>query len=78
MSTTLAKPAEMADRKWYVCLLYTSPLELRHRVDHVRVQHLAGGVHHGHLAAHAVAGVQTLLSLIHISTRCSTGCPSSR
>ena len=33
-------------------------LELGHRVDDVRVQHLAGGVHDGDLAAHAVAGVQ--------------------
>ena len=34
------------------------PLEFRHRVYHVGIQHLAGGVHHGNLAAHAVAGVQ--------------------
>ena len=34
------------------------PLELGHRVDDIRVQHLAGGVHDRHLAAHAVAGVQ--------------------
>ena len=33
-------------------------LELGHRVDDVRVQHLAGGVHDGDFAAHAVAGVQ--------------------
>ena len=33
-------------------------LELRHGVDDVGIQHLAGGVHNGDLAAHAVAGVQ--------------------
>ena len=39
------------------CLV--NALELRHRVYHVGIQHLAGGVDDGHLAAHAVAGVQT-------------------
>ena len=34
------------------------PFELRHRINHVGIQHFAGGVHHRHFAAHAVAGVQ--------------------
>ena len=40
----------------FFCLI--DPLELRHGVDDVRVQHLAGGVDDGDLAAHAVAGVK--------------------
>ena len=39
------------------CLVHA--LELRHGIDDVRVQHLAGGVNDSDLAAHAVAGVQT-------------------
>ena len=50
--------AVFQNHSFYNGLGLRHPLELRHRVDHVGVQHLAGGVHHRHLAAHAVAGVQ--------------------
>ena len=40
----------------FLGLLHT--LEFRHGIDHRGVQHLAGGIHHRHLTAHAIAGVQ--------------------